>query len=365
MHRAVTDFCSRQDAASTVLDIYLVDTDEEAVWLIQQEFDQSLSGHMPNAKTDKISQRSSGITTNRSYDVTSSAMNGTPSNIGSIGHGSSSSSIRSGSVVTGHAPVTRGSLSHGYDAYDDRTHVSSIDTSLSQGDGARMRQRGTSSTEMGHSSPTIDSQSYGGTTHSFDTSLSHGGGARPRHGGTCSVTMRRPPVARTLSSDTGNSSQLGPSPLRRCVSSQPSRRQVRDITGEEDTHDDNKECPICLGPFVRPSMLPTCKHVFCESCIKSSFQVKEECPICRKGYGIICGTQPTNGIMTVTHEAWGLPGYYSYRTIVIDYFIPGGIQTVSACMLICPYECTHPPNCTRTSPYTETHHAHARTHTPL
>ncbi|KAI0212219.1 hypothetical protein LSAT2_002859 [Lamellibrachia satsuma] len=101
MHRAVTDFCRRQDATSTVLDIHLVDTNETAVWLIQQEFDQSLSGHMPNAKTDKISQRSSGITTNRSYDVTSSGMNGMPANVGSSGRGSSSSNMGSGSVVTG------------------------------------------------------------------------------------------------------------------------------------------------------------------------------------------------------------------------------------------------------------------------
>ena len=328
MHRAVTDFCRRQDTTSTILDIHMVDTNAEVVKLIQQEFDQSLSGHMPNAKTDVISQRSS--------DVTSTAMNGARANVGSSGHCSASSNIKSCSAITGHAPVTRGSLSHRYDAYDDRTHISSIDTSLSQGDGARMRQRGTSSTVMGHSSPTMGSQSYGGTTHSFDTSLSHGGGTRPRHGGTSSVMMKHPSVARTFSSDTGNSSQLGRSPLRRCVSSQPSRRQVRDITGEEDTHDDNKECPICLGPFVRPMMLPTCKHVFYESCIKSSFQVKQTCPICRKGYGIICGTQPANATMTVTHEAWSLPGYYSCGTIVIHYHIPGGIQTVSACMPICP-----------------------------
>ena len=554
MHEAVSNFCHKQDPTSAIVDIHLVDTNAEAVKLIQQEFDLGLHEDMPKSKIDKSSQRSSGITTKRSHVVTSSAVNGALSTIDNNSHGSASRSMVSSSVVTGHSPssamtgltssgamtghspggamtghsisgamtghsssgtmmghFTGGAITGypssgaitGYPSSGTMTGHSSSGTMMGHFPGGAMTGHSisgaitgypssgamtghspggamtghsisgaitgypsngammghspggamtghsisgamtgysssgvmtghspggammwhsssgamtghspngammwhspsgamtghspggamtghsssgamtghsSSGAMMGHSSSgatmghfplAASSQSYrdpgGDRAHtsnlypSLDQGDDIGDGTRPRHGGTSNVTMKHPSVARTFSSDTGNSSQLSPSPLRRCVSSQPSRR----ITGEEDTHDDNKECPICLEAFVRPTMLPTCKHVFCENCIKSSFQLKEECPICRTGYGIIYGTQPANATMTVTHEAWDLPGYYSYGTIVIRYHIPGGIQTVSTCMSACSHECTcAPTKQARTQAHTHTH-TRARKH---
>ena len=92
--------------------------------------------------------------------------------------------------------------------------------------------------------------------------------------------------------------------------------------------------------------------------------MKQECPICRKGNGVIYGTEPANGTMPMTRKESSLPGYYSHGTISIHYDLPDGVQTVSACIPVCPYECTHPPIriimlCTRPR------HIHVRAHTPL
>ena len=150
-----------------------------------------------------------------------------------------------------------------------------------------------------------------------------------------SAMSTHPSLATSLSSSSSNCSHIGSAPGEppsRCESTTDIHRHVHDITGEEDTPDVSKECPICLGPFVRPTILSICKHVFCETCIKSSFLLKQECPTCRKGYGNIDGTQPANGTMRVTREEFSLPGYYSHGTIIIHYDIPDGVQTVSACI---------------------------------
>ena len=68
------------------------------------------------------------------------------------------------------------------------------------------------------------------------------------------------------------------------------------------------------------------------SCLKASFAVTQECPICRTGkYGKIDGIQPKNATMTVVRAKRSLPGYESCGTIIIECEIPSGIQTVSAC----------------------------------
>ena len=39
-------------------------------------------------------------------------------------------------------------------------------------------------------------------------------------------------------------------------------------------------CAICLNLMAEPCQLP-CKHRFCISCIRDSFRLKTDCPICR------------------------------------------------------------------------------------
>ena len=101
--------------------------------------------------------------------------------------------------------------------------------------------------------------------------------------------------------------------------------------GKEGKHDDNKGCPICLEPFDNPIELLNCNHKFCAGCLISSFAVKQECPICRTGHGKIYGTMPKDATMTVIRAEWSLPGYESCGTIIVQYNIPSGIQTVSPC----------------------------------
>lgn len=45
--------------------------------------------------------------------------------------------------------------------------------------------------------------------------------------------------------------------------------------------EDKVTCPICLGLFYRPVMLP-CAHEFCRECILNAFEhTSFQCPVCR------------------------------------------------------------------------------------
>ncbi|XP_062148642.1 BRCA1-associated RING domain protein 1 isoform X3 [Alnus glutinosa] len=43
------------------------------------------------------------------------------------------------------------------------------------------------------------------------------------------------------------------------------------------------KCPLCLCLLERPMLLP-CNHIFCNSCIPISTQLKSECPVCKAQY---------------------------------------------------------------------------------
>ncbi|XP_051977618.1 E3 ubiquitin-protein ligase DTX3L isoform X2 [Xyrauchen texanus] len=106
----------------------------------------------------------------------------------------------------------------------------------------------------------------------------------------------------------------------------PSKQPV----SQEKTINKAKEetCPICLETIkkLECEVLPKCKHCFCKECLKRAFQLKPACPICGEIYGDLMGTQPKGGTMTVTKDNSSLPGYETYGTIVIKYYIPGGLQ---------------------------------------
>ncbi|XP_046513660.1 E3 ubiquitin-protein ligase DTX3L isoform X1 [Equus quagga] len=92
------------------------------------------------------------------------------------------------------------------------------------------------------------------------------------------------------------------------------------VDNEKDT------CVICMDIISDKQVLPKCKHEFCRPCIYKAMSFKPVCPVCQTSYGIQKGNQP-EGIMTVAVTSNSLPGYESCGSIVIDYFMKGGIQT--------------------------------------
>ena len=93
----------------------------------------------------------------------------------------------------------------------------------------------------------------------------------------------------------------------------------------------NKEedlCVICMEPIRNKQVLPKCKHEFCKPCISTAMMYKPVCPVCQTPYGVQKGNQP-EGTMTFSVQKASLPGYESCGSIVINYYMKGGIQTVS------------------------------------
>ncbi|KAF7646035.1 hypothetical protein LDENG_00194800 [Lucifuga dentata] len=86
-------------------------------------------------------------------------------------------------------------------------------------------------------------------------------------------------------------------------------------------------CPICME-VIQTTEKQTlwCKHSFCKGCLNKAFEYKSVCPTCGVLYGTLTGTQPERGTMNVTKNKSSLPGYDQYGTIIIEYYIPSGIQ---------------------------------------
>ncbi|XP_047446939.1 uncharacterized protein si:dkey-3h3.3 [Mugil cephalus] len=104
------------------------------------------------------------------------------------------------------------------------------------------------------------------------------------------------------------------------VSSVPSGGHMNDSEDES--------CPICMEPIIaKAKKILQCKHSFCRDCLERAFDYKPVCPTCGALYGILVGTQPEGGTMNVTKSSSSLPGYEKYGTIIIQYYIPNGIQT--------------------------------------
>ncbi|XP_033633347.1 uncharacterized protein LOC117294908 [Asterias rubens] len=91
------------------------------------------------------------------------------------------------------------------------------------------------------------------------------------------------------------------------------------------TADDS--CPICLTDVNKdtPVRVLSCKHWFCETCIKEHLRSSYRCPICR---AVCCqpkGNQP-KGTMKEQTEYYDLPGFKGVGSITITYDLPGGKQ---------------------------------------
>uniref|UniRef100_A0A3Q3F278 E3 ubiquitin-protein ligase n=1 Tax=Labrus bergylta TaxID=56723 RepID=A0A3Q3F278_9LABR len=90
---------------------------------------------------------------------------------------------------------------------------------------------------------------------------------------------------------------------------------------------EQEPCPICMESIKSSEKVSLkCKHSFCRDCLKKAFTYKPICPTCGALYGVLTGTQPDGGTMKVTTAPSSLPGYESYGTVIINYYIPSGIQ---------------------------------------
>jgi len=88
------------------------------------------------------------------------------------------------------------------------------------------------------------------------------------------------------------------------------------------------ECLICQdtlssnGSCVK---LTVCDHTFHKSCIERAFEVKNQCPVCRKIVGKPQGKSPS-GSMTISYTALCCSGYVFDSTFVITYAMDDGKQ---------------------------------------
>ena len=92
---------------------------------------------------------------------------------------------------------------------------------------------------------------------------------------------------------------------------------------------DNVEiCCICLEKVPEKKQLQ-CGHELCGTCLKGLVEnTGPTCPTCRHVFGIMTGNQP-DGRMSSSEFHSSLPGFSHCNTIVINYTIPSGIQTVN------------------------------------
>ena len=88
-----------------------------------------------------------------------------------------------------------------------------------------------------------------------------------------------------------------------------------------------EECAVCLSALTDTRSvvsLEGCGHCFCGECIRSALKVTPKCPTCRKSIGEPQGKMPS-GSMSISTSTVSCSSYPP-GTIVIRYFISGGIQ---------------------------------------
>lgn len=100
------------------------------------------------------------------------------------------------------------------------------------------------------------------------------------------------------------------------------------IVTDQSKFEDGDECCICccdLKGNEPVRRLNVCFDCFHEGCLKEYMNQtsKPECPLCKRIYLNIIGTQP-DGTMTDSIEKRSLPGYEDCDTIVIDYNMNSG-----------------------------------------
>ncbi|CAO2631694.1 E3 ubiquitin-protein ligase DTX3L [Lemmus lemmus] len=108
----------------------------------------------------------------------------------------------------------------------------------------------------------------------------------------------------------------------------PPLRGSADSSGALKVNNNEDTCAICMDTIRNKRVLPKCKHEFCSPCITKALSFKPVCPLCQTSYGIQKGNQP-NGTMTWSTSRQSLQGYEDCGTIVIQYIMESGIQTVS------------------------------------
>ena len=95
-----------------------------------------------------------------------------------------------------------------------------------------------------------------------------------------------------------------------------------------------EKCSICLEYTEDAQSLKKCRHVFCRGCFSEALSHKPVCPICGEIYGALRGNQPDGNMLVHKDKKLKLSGYKN-GSIVIDYILPGGMQTVSQIMHYC------------------------------
>eukprot|EP00002_Diphylleia_rotans_P015705 TRINITY_DN3044_c0_g1_i3.p1 TRINITY_DN3044_c0_g1~~TRINITY_DN3044_c0_g1_i3.p1 ORF type:complete len:240 (+),score=31.32 TRINITY_DN3044_c0_g1_i3:370-1089(+) len=103
-----------------------------------------------------------------------------------------------------------------------------------------------------------------------------------------------------------------------CIGSNLYWHDVYDLSGVDD-------CVVCFGPFRKNNtvLLRECNHMFHKKCIKKCFDLKRECPMCRREYDFFIGPQPKGKMVVDRYPAGGhsLPGYESYGTAKIKFIL--------------------------------------------
>ncbi|XP_040897893.1 E3 ubiquitin-protein ligase DTX3L [Toxotes jaculatrix] len=125
--------------------------------------------------------------------------------------------------------------------------------------------------------------------------------------------------------------QNASSPRKSPVNKGPADTRSSRTSGPQPAHGkktEDESCPICMEPIgITEKVTLRCKHSFCRGCLKQAFDYKPVCPTCGELYGTLTGTQPRGGRMIVSKSSSSMPGYEKYGTIIIQYYIPSGIQT--------------------------------------
>ena len=86
------------------------------------------------------------------------------------------------------------------------------------------------------------------------------------------------------------------------------------------------QCSVCNGAINDP-VTTICQHKYCRGCLARSLHDSPYCAVCKNQLRDITGNQPDGGRMSHQILRYSLPGYESFNTIKITYFIPSGIQS--------------------------------------
>ncbi|XP_077983146.1 uncharacterized protein LOC144437988 [Glandiceps talaboti] len=87
------------------------------------------------------------------------------------------------------------------------------------------------------------------------------------------------------------------------------------------------DCDICCIKDISLTKMNCCGHPICRQCTSKHFTVSPKCPFCQAFVSDTRGDQPKGGRMDDWEERTSLVGFPGCGTIVIEYYIPDGVQT--------------------------------------